>query len=185
MFYNQRKQNVTGGIMELLIKNKWISFGGSSTVQDVNGNDVFFVKGRVFSFTRKKFLEGLDHITKYVIRNKFWRIFQRKALIYDADGNQVAMVRRKIFSLHDHYFVTSSLGDLQIRGNILQFDYSITLNGKEIGHVARRISLRDSFVLTLDDDYDPATFVALVIAIDNITDRKDSESSSISFGSSD
>ena len=84
--------------------------------------------------------------------------------------------------LHDHYFVTSSLGDLQIRGNILQFDYSITLNGKEIGHVARRISLRDSFVLTLDDDYDPAMFVALVIAIDDIIfKRKDSESSSISF----
>ncbi len=167
--------------MELLIKNKWVSLGGSSTVKDTNGNDVFFVKGKVFSFTRKKFLEDLNHNLKFVIRNKFWRLFQRKALIYDAEGKEVAMVRRKIFSLHDHYFVTSSLGDLQIRGNILQFNYSITLNDKEIGHVARRVSLRDSFVLTLSDEYDPATFVALVIAIDNITDRKNSEGASISF----
>lgn len=170
--------------MELLIKNKWISLGGSSTVKDVSGNDVFFVRGKVFSFTRKKFLEDLDHKLKFVIRNKFWRLFQRKALIYDAEGKEVAIVRRKIFSLHDHYFITSSLGDLQIRGNIFQFNYSISLNGKEIGHVARKISLRDSFVLTLDDEYDAATFVALVIAIDNIIDRKNSEESSISFSSS-
>ncbi len=169
--------------MELLIRNKWISLGGASTVRDINEKDVYFVRGKIFSFTRKKFLEDLDHKLKFVIRNKFWRLFQRKALIYDAEGKQVAVVRRKIFSLHDHYFVTSSLGDLQIRGNILQFNYSITLNDKEIGHVARRISLRDSFVLTIDDQYDPATFVALVIAIDNITDRKNSDGSSVSFSS--
>lgn len=76
------------------------------------------------------------------------------------------------------------MGDLQIRGNILQYNYQILLNGQEIGHIARRISLRDSFVLTLDDKYDLATFVALVIAIDLITDRKDRNQSS-SYSSND
>lgn len=164
--------------MELLIRNKWISLGGSSTVKDINENDVFFVKGKFFSFTSKKFLEDLEHNTKYIIRNKFWRLFQRKAFVQNANGEIIATVRRKIFSLHDHYFITSSLGDLQIRGNIFQYNYQIILNDKEIGHIARRVSLRDSFVLTLDDEYDPATFVALVIAIDNITDRKDADHSS-------
>lgn len=164
--------------MELLIRNKWISLGGSSTVKDINENDVFFVKGKFFSFTSKKFLEDLEHNTKYIIRNKFWRLFQRKAFVQNANGEIIATVRRKIFSLHDHYFITSSLGDLQIRGNIFQYNYQIMLNDKEIGHIARRVSLRDSFVLTLDDEYDPATFVALVIAIDNITDRKDADHSS-------
>ena len=163
--------------MELVIRNKWVSLGGSSVVKDINENDVFFVKGKIFSFTKKKFLEDMDHNLKFMIRNKFWRLFQRKALIYNDKNEQVAVVRRKIFSLHDHYFVTSSLGDLQIRGNILQFNYSITLGDKEIGHISRKISLRDSFVLTIDDEYDPATFVALVIAIDLITDRRDSDSS--------
>jgi uncharacterized protein YxjI len=164
--------------MELYIRNKWISLGGSSTVKDVNEKDVFVVKGKFFSFTAKKFLYDLEGNLKFVIRNKFWRIFQRKALVYDANGNQVATVRRKIFSLHDHYFVTSSLGDLQIKGNILTFNYNITLNDKPVGHVARKISLRDSFVLTVSDEYDAATFVALVIAIDNITDRRRSDQAS-------
>jgi uncharacterized protein YxjI len=164
--------------MELYIRNKWISLGGSSTVKDANEKDVFVVKGKFFSFTAKKFLYDLEGNLKFVIRNKFWRIFQRKAMVYDANGNQVAMIRRKIFSLHDHYFVTSSLGDLQIKGNILSFNYNITLNDKTVGHVARKISLRDSFVLTVGDEYDAATFVALVIAIDNITDRRRSDRAS-------
>ena len=163
--------------MEVAIRNKWISFGGSSTVTDLQGNDLLIVKGKFWTFTAKKFIKDLDGNLKFVVRNKFWRLFQRKALVYDAEGKQIAMVRRKIFSVHDHYFVTSALGDLQIRGNIFQFNYQITLNGQEIGHVARKISLRDSFVLTLDDKYDLATFVSLVIAIDNITDRRDQDHS--------
>ena len=167
--------------MELSIKNKWVSLGGSSVVQDVNGNDVLKVKGKVFSFTRKKFLTDLQDNVKYVVRNKFWRLFTYQAFVLDAEGNTKAKVRRKFFSLRDHYFVTSDLGNLEIIGNILQFNYRILLDGKEIGHVARKISLRDSFVLTVDDDYDYMLMVALVIAIDNITDRKDENATSSSF----
>ena len=166
--------------MDLAIRNKWISIGGSSVVRDLNDKDVFKVKGRIFSFTRKKFVQDLEGNTLFVVRNKFWRLFQRKAFVENPQGEKVAIVRRKIFSLHDHYFVTSNLGDIQIRGNILMFNYQITHDGKEIGHISRKISMRDSFVLHIDDNYDAATFVALVIAIDNITDRRQNDASSTS-----
>ena len=164
--------------MELAIKNKWISIGGSSIVQDMNGNDVMKVKGKIFTFTQKKILTDLNDNVKYVIRNKFWRLFAYKAFVLDPNGNTVVTLRRKIFSFHDRYFVTSSLGDMEIIGNIFQFNYRIMLDGREVGHVARKISLRDSFVLTCSDDFDPSLVVALVIAIDNITDRRDSNKNS-------
>lgn len=169
--------------MQLSIKNKWISIGGSSVVQDVDGNDVLKVKGKVFSFTSKKFITDLNDNVKYIVRNKFWRLFAYKAFVLDPEENTVATIRRKVFSLHDRYFITSSLGEMEIIGNILQFNYKIILNGKEVGHVARKISLRDSFVLTIDDDIDPTLIVALVIAIDNITDRKDQNAASSSYSS--
>lgn len=170
--------------MELAIKNKWITLGGSSTVQDLEGKDVLYVKGRIFSFTRKKFIQDMEGNLKFIVRNKFWRLFQRKAFVENTNGEIIATIRRKIFSLHDHYYVYSNLGDLQIRGNILGFDYHITLDGKEIGHISRKISLRDSYVLSIDDSYDYVTFVALVIAVDNITDRRRQDSSSSSYDSS-
>ena len=172
--------------MELAIRNKWVSFGGSSVVQDMSGNDVLKVKGKVFTFTQKKFITDLNDNVKFIVRNKFWRLFAYKAFVMDPEENIVATLRRKVFSLRDRYFITSDRGEIEITGNIFQFNYKILLNGKEIGHVARKVSLRDSFVLTIDDDFDYAFAVALVIAIDNITDRKDQNGGSgISFSSGD
>lgn len=160
---------------ELAIKNKWISIGGSSVVQDLDGNDVLKVKGKVFTFTSKKIITDLSDNVKYVIRRQFFRLFRRKARIYDASNNQIALVSRKVLSFNDHYYVESSLGQIEIIGNIFQFNYKIIVNGKEVGHIARKISLRDSFVLTIEDDFDANLFVAFVIAIDIITDKRDDD----------
>ena len=164
--------------MQVSIRNKWISLRGGSKVKDMNEKDVLYVKGKFWTVTRKKFVQDMEGNLLYTVRNKFWTFFVHKAMVYDKDGNQVAFLRRKFWSLHDHYFIDSKLGQIEIRGNILCFDYHISLNGKEIGHVSRKISLRDSFVLDIDDDQELAFFVALVIAIDNITDKRQDESSS-------
>ena len=170
--------------MQLAIRNKWISFRGSSVVKDLEENDVLRVQGKFFTFTRKKMITDLNDNLKYTVRNKFWVLFRRKAMIYDPDGNEVARLSRKVFSFHDRYFVDSKLGKMEIVGNIFQFNYKITLDGKEIGHIARKFSLRDSFVLTIDDNFDYALMVAMVIAIDNITDKRDSDNQSgLSFSS--
>ena len=171
--------------MQVSIRNKWVSFGGSSTVKDMNEKDVLFVKGKVFTFTRKKFVRDLEQNLLYTVRNKFWILFAKKAMIYDKDGNIVANIRRKVISLHDHYFVESPVGKIEIKGNILCFDYHIWLNGEEVGHISRKISLRDSYVLDLKDGLELPFFVALVIAVDNITDRRRDDSSSVSFSSGD
>ena len=164
-------------MQQVSIRNKWVSLRGGSKVKDVNENDVLYVKGKFWTVTRKKFLQDMEGNLLYTIRNKFWAIFVKKAFIYDKDNNVVANIRRKFWSVHDRYFIESPKGNFEITGNILGFDYHILLDGKEIGHVSRKISLRDSFVLTLEDGYELPFFVALVIAIDNITDQRRAESS--------
>ena len=166
-------------MIELAIRNKWISLRGSSIVRDLNEKDVLKVQGKFWTMTYKKFIQTLDGETKYIVRNKFWKLFVYRAFVIDPNTNEiVATIRRKVFSFHDRYFMETKYGEIEIKGNILGFDYHIYLNGKEIGHVARRISLRDSFVLTLDDDNADIYFwVALVIAIDNISDERANDSS--------
>ena len=163
--------------MEVYIRNKWVSFGGSSVVKDVNENDILKVKGKVFTFTKKKMVCSMDDEVKYIVRNKFWTLFVKKAFILDKDGNQVALIKRKFFSVHDRYFVESKLGNFEIIGNILGFDYHIKLDGVEVGHISRKISLRDSFVLSVGEGCDLPFYVSFVIAIDNITARRSEERS--------
>ena len=161
--------------MDLMIRNKWISLRGSSVVRDENENDVMQVRGKFWTITRKKFVQSLDGETKFIVRNKFWRLFAYRAYIMTPDKHIVARIRRKIFSFHDRYFIKSELGELEVKGNILLHDYHIYLNGEEVGHIARKISLRDSFVLHLEEGIDPMFYLALVIAIDNITDQRTSD----------
>ena len=160
--------------MDLLIRNKWISLRGSSVVKDLNEKDVMKVQGKFWTFTAKKFIQTMDGETKYVVRNKFWRLFAYRGFVLDpTQKERIAHIRRKIFSFHDRYFIDSKFGNIELKGNIFGFDYHIYVNGKEVGHLGRRISLRDSFVLHVEeDDIDPYFIVALVICIDNITDRR-------------
>lgn len=47
-------------VMKVFIKNKLVSIGGSSSVTDENGTDVFKVKGKAVSVTRKKYVCDLE-----------------------------------------------------------------------------------------------------------------------------
>ena len=55
--------------MELCIRNKWISLRGSSEIKDVDGNNKFKVRGKFWTFTRKKFINDLDDKNLYIVRN--------------------------------------------------------------------------------------------------------------------
>ena len=56
--------------MKFCVKNKLLSLGGSSTVKDENGNDIFKVKGKVFSLTKKKKIYNMEGKLLYVVKNK-------------------------------------------------------------------------------------------------------------------
>lgn len=156
--------------MELLIKNKLISLGGSSRVTDLEKNDRFIVKGKVFTFTAKKTICDLNGNPLYIVRNKFFKLFLNKCFVLSPNGEQVAYVRHR-FGINTKFEVTGYKDDIKIVGNPFGYDYHITKNGTEIGHVSRRIiTLTDAYVLTATDDNDAAFLVALVIAIDNTMD---------------
>jgi len=46
--------------MKLVVKNKLFSLGGASKVLDENKQDYLKVKGKLFTFTKKKFVQDLS-----------------------------------------------------------------------------------------------------------------------------
>lgn len=157
--------------MKLIIKNKLVSVGGSSTVTDENGNKAYNVKGKVFSVTKKKYVKDLNGKTLFMVRNKFWKFFVHKALIYDGEGHQLARVIRKI-SLKANFTVEGTEKPLRVEGNFIGLDLDIILGEEKIGHIRRKfVALTDEFHVDVYHDEDAPFLIALVIAIDNICDR--------------
>jgi len=168
--------------MKYLIKNNLATISGSSKVLDENENLVYVVKGsffsNVFSKTYKKTLRDMDKNKLFFVKNKFWhKPGFLSAKIYDSKKNKIAIVRQSHY-IKNGYEVEGATEPISIEGTGWNLD--ISLGNKKIGHISLpkientkdffRIS--DAYVLEVEDAEDVAFLVAVVIAIDNIVDRK-------------
>ncbi len=155
--------------MKLIVKNKLISWGGSSTVLDENGNVIFKVKGKVFSLRRKKVICDATGKKLYIVKNKLFNFWTHKSFIYDANKQKIASVKNRGFK--GGYDVLGYEDEISLEGWGLK-GYTILKDGEEIGEVKTHIlSVADSYEVTVADDQDPAFVVALIIAIDNVKDN--------------
>ena len=158
--------------MKVYIKNKFWSWGGGSSVVNENKEPVFQVKGKVFSITRKKYLCDLDGNRLYTIRNKWFNWFIHKAFIYDSNNNKIATVKDKWFNIKNEYFIEDYKDEIKIDGQFFSLSSTILKNGEPIGTIRRKLTfINDAFELEANEQ-DMPFLIALVIAIDNITDKK-------------
>lgn len=158
--------------MKVYIKNKFWSWGGGSSVVDENKEEVFNVKGRAFSITRVKYVCDKEGNRLFKIRNKWFNWFVHKAFIYDANKTKIATVKDKWLNLKQEYFVLGYKDEIKIQGNFFGLTTQILKNGEVVGTIRRQITfITDAFELEANEE-DIPFLVALVIAIDNITDKK-------------
>lgn len=162
--------------MRVFIQNKVVSFGGSSTVKNEANQDVFFVKGKAVSPTRVKYVCDQSGNRLYKVRNKWFNFFSHYAYIYDANGNRVAKVKSPFLNVR-RYEVESEMGEIVIDGDFFSLSSTIMRNGVPMGSIHREMTAetfffgKDAFSLE-GNDADIPFLIALVIAIDNITDNK-------------
>ena len=156
--------------MKIIVKNKFVSWGGSSQVEDEAGKPLYQVKGKAFSWRRKKYVQDLNGNLLYEIRNKWPTWFLHSAYIYDAQGNKVCKVKQNL-SFKKGYIIDETQDDIQVNGFILN-GMQVSRNRQYLGTVTKEFwALRDYFVLDVLDGSDPTFLIALVIAIDNIGDK--------------
>ncbi len=158
--------------MKVYIKNKFWSIGGGSKVLDENKQPVFQVKGRPFSITRVKYVCDKDGKRLYKIRNKWINWFIHKAYIYDSNKTKIATVKDKWFNVKQEYFIMGYKDEIKVEGKFFGLSCQILRNGEVIGKITRKITIiNDAFELEANEE-DIPFLIALVIAIDNITDKK-------------
>ena len=158
--------------MKVYVANRIASLAGHSDVTDESGTPLYTVQGKVFSITRKKSIYDGNGNLLYVIRNKFLNFFIHKAYILDASGNTIARVHDKLFNFRKQYFVDGLADKIQTDGNFFSLSTQIYRNGTPIGIIRRKIKLfADKFELEASPE-DLPFMIALVIAIDNISDNK-------------
>lgn len=155
--------------MRVIIKNKFFSLGGSSSVKDEYGKDVFFVKGRFLSPTRVKWVCDKDKNKLYKVRNKWFNFVNERAYVYEGK-EKIARVKHPFFS-GKKFVVEGYKDEILIDGDFFSPLSTITRNGNVVGTINREFSIvSDTFALEAEEE-DMPFMIALVIAIDNIVDK--------------
>ena len=158
--------------MKVYVKNKFWSLGGGSSVVNENKEPVYQVKGRVFSPTRVKWLCDMNGKKLYKIRNKWINWFVHKAYIYDENNTKICTVKDKWFNVNQEYFVLGYKDEIKIEGKLFGLSCNILRNDEVIGTIRRQFTIiNDAFELEANEE-DIPFLIALVIALDNITDKK-------------
>ena len=158
--------------MKVFIKNKLMSVGGSSEVLDENKQPAFYVKGRAMSITRVKYVCDVQGNRLFKLRNKWFNWFVHKVYIYDAEGTKIATVKDKWFNLKSEYFVVGCKDEIKVEGGFVGRGLQIYRNGQCIGALRIEVTIvADAFTLEADPA-DIPFLIALVIAIDNIRDKR-------------
>ena len=160
--------------MDYIIKNRIVSLGAGSTVRDTNGNDLFIVKGKVFTFTKKKIIMDLDKKPLYQVRNKFFHLFLPKIYVCDANGKILLKIKKRgLFNKNfDVVNPDGSLSDYCFEGDFFSWNFTIKQAGLPIAVVHRNFNImKDSFTLSTTLVDQAPFLIALVIAFDNWVDK--------------
>lgn len=157
--------------MTLFIDNLLFSLRGSSIATDLKGNKKYEIKGKFFSFSRRKYVLDANGKCLYLVRNKYFNFLSRQAIVYDGTGKKLLRLVKAPLSFGPKFYTKDYPDELYFDGEFCGFNYTVSRNGKKVASVYKPLNLlRDKFQLDIAESEDPAFFVALIIAIDNILD---------------
>lgn len=149
--------------MALCIREKIFSWSESYEVYDERQNILYRVKGEVFSFGHRIHIYDAQGNEVAFVREKIWTFF-KKFEIY-LHGELKGMLKERFSWFHAKYDV--DFLNCQVNGDIFDWNYEMTREGKPLAHIERKIfSWANVFYLSYGNPEDELTVLALAIAID-------------------
>ena len=163
--------------MKLYIKEKVFSWGDKFTVKDAYGEDKYIVEGEVFTFGKKLHVYDRSGREVAFIKQEVWSFLPR-FYVFCGD-RQVAEIKKEFTFLFPRYTI-DGLG-WEIDGSFMAHDYQITKRGRKIVTISKEwMTWGDSYELDIADPADELVALAVVIAIDCVTEASSAAASSAS-----
>lgn len=163
--------------MKLYIKEKVFSWGDKFTVKDAYGEDKYIVEGEVFTFGKKLHVYDRSGREVAFIKQEVWSFLPRYYVF--CGDRQIAEIKKEFTFLFPRYTI-EGLG-WEIDGSFMAHDYQITKQGRKIVTISKEwMTWGDSYELDIADPADELVALAVVIAIDCVTEASSAAASSAS-----
>jgi uncharacterized protein YxjI len=157
------------------ILQKLLSIGDDFWIENQDGDRVFKVDGKALRLRKTLFFEDMQGNRLAKIQERLLPI-KETMVVEDAAGHQMAVIKKGLFApLGDHWSVNVRGGpDLDVQGNILDHEYSISERRRKIAEVSKKwLSLTDTYGVEIDEGQNDILILAVAIAIDMMAHDED------------
>jgi uncharacterized protein YxjI len=164
-----RDRHAEPGGMQYRLREKVFSIGDDFWVETPEGARAYKVNGKALRLRDTLELESPSGETLLKIQEK--KLSVRDKMQIEHDGHTVATVKKALVGLRDRFTVDlGSGGELKATGNIVDHEYTVERDGRQIAVVSKRwFRARDTYGIEVAPDEDPALILAVAICIDRMS----------------
>ncbi len=150
---------------KLYLKQKVFSWGDKFNVYNEFGEEIYHVKGEVFTLGKKLHVSDLQEKELAFIHEKLWS-FKARYFI-SRDGIDIAQVVKEITFLKAKYTV-EAFGWL-IQGNFLDHEYQITCGEQTVAKISHKwLTWGDTYEIDITNGEDVINVLCAVLIIDAV-----------------
>jgi len=153
--------------MRYILKQKLLSWGDDFFIRDENERDVYFVDGKALSIGDQLSFQDLEGNELAFIKQKVLA-WGRTYELY-RNGVVVAVVKKELFAPFHHTFYVDVPGpdDLKAEGNFLDREYTFTRGDKTVATVSKQwFTFADTYGVDIEDGEDDILILASAVIVD-------------------
>jgi uncharacterized protein YxjI len=165
------RHNDEAPVRRFKMREKLASIGDDFWIEDDGGEKVFKVDGKALR-VRETF------ILKDLAGNEVAKIQEKKLTIRDKveierGDDKVATVHKALVGIRDRFAIDVEGGaDMKAHGNIVDHEYEIERDGDTVAHISKKwFRIRDSYGVEVNPGEDVGLVLAIVVALESLTDR--------------
>jgi uncharacterized protein YxjI len=164
-------QGLGGPDLRFKMKQKMFSFGDDFWIENERGRKAYKVNGKLFRLKDNLSFEDAHGKEIYQIKAKMVDVLETMNIL-DANGHKAAVVKNALFTpFRDKWHINlPGKMDLVAKGNIMQHEYDIKVEGRGnpvVAEVSKKwFRLRDTYGVEVEGGVDPALILAITVVID-------------------
>ena len=165
---NHSPEQISG--KRYIMRQKMVSIGNDYWVENEQAEKVYEIDGKIGLY--KNFIFEDAHGKKLAKIHKAILTVKETMEIEGPDGEKLAVVKKALFTpLMEHFVVNMNNGrDLEIRGNILDHEYTMVDGRNKIAQVSKKLfNLRDSYSISIEPGQNDVLILSVVVCIDEMT----------------
>jgi len=152
--------------MRYLMKERFWGFGDDFAIKDADGNDVYFVDGKVFSLGDKLSFQDMQGNELAFISQKLLSLKKRYEIY--REGSLFAEVEKEWTLFKDKFTVdVPGPNDYTVTGSFFEHEFNFVRQGAVVAQVSKRyFNFTDSYGVDIVSGEDDIVILATAVVID-------------------